>query len=54
MRLRKNDELGLINNIISQNQAIFPIEIIFDFGALFIFPILFENEGLTILVAKFL
>ena len=26
MRLRKNDELGLINNIISQNQAIFPIE----------------------------
>ena len=26
MRLRKNDELGLINNIISQNQPIFPIE----------------------------
>ena len=26
MRLRKNDELGLINTIISQNQSIFPIE----------------------------
>jgi len=26
LRLRKNDELGLINNIVSQNQGTFPIE----------------------------